>query len=333
MSRPSAERTSDSISTSPPVGRLAPSPTGLLHLGHARSFLLAWCHTRSRGGRVLLRFDDLDTTRARPEFEEAALRDLAWLGLDWDGAVTRQSQQSERFAAALRTLSEHGLCYPCVCSRRDVQEAIAAPHQGQAEVRYPGTCKGRFHSLAQAQAETGRPASLRFVVPEAPVHFSDLLCGPRSVDVAGQVGDFVVARRDGSAAYQLAVVVDDAAQGVTEVVRGLDLLDSTARQWLLQRALGLQQPNWAHLPLVLDDSGHRLAKRSDALSLQFLRESGVDPRAIVAWGARSAGLDAPDHCTAQELLKDFDLTRMDRRPVIWRAEQQARFPSTPQNEG
>lgn len=313
----------------PPVGRLAPSPTGLLHLGHARSFLLAWCHTRSRGGRVLLRFDDLDGERARSEFEDAALRDLEWLGLDWDGAVTRQSQHGERFAAALHVLSERGLCYPCVCSRRDVQEAIAAPHQGQAEARYPGTCKGRFQSLAQAQTETGKPASLRFAVPEAPVHFQDLLCGPQSVDVAGQVGDFIVARRDGSAAYQLAVVVDDAAQGVTEVVRGMDLLDSTARQWLLQRALGLLQPSWAHLPLVLDHSGRRLAKRSDDLSLQFLRESGVDPRAIVAWGAHSAGLDAADRCTPQELLKDFDLSRVDRRPVIWRAEQHAAFPGIP----
>ncbi|HTM44927.1 MAG TPA: tRNA glutamyl-Q(34) synthetase GluQRS [Polyangiaceae bacterium] len=307
---------SQSADGAPITGRLAPSPTGLLHLGHVRTFVLAWCSARSRAGRLLLRFDDLDAQRSKPEFADAALEDLAWLGLDWDEPITWQSSQQDRYAVALQQLTDMGLCYPCVCSRLDVQDAVAAPHQGQEglEPHYPGTCRGLFASLEEARRKTGKAASLRYRVPEGFVEFDDRVWGPQRIDVAQSVGDFVVARRDGTAAYQLAVVVDDAAAGVTEVVRGADLLESTARQWLLQRSLGLAHPNWAHLPLLLDDQGRRLAKRSDSLSIRALRQAGCDPQRVVAWIARSVGLGVGDKCWPRELLSGFDLAKIAAEP-------------------
>jgi len=311
MSSPSASDTSPV-----PVGRLAPSPTGLLHLGHARTFLLAWWSVRSRNGRILLRFDDLDEQRARPELAAIAQADLEWLGLDWDGAPSWQSKHQERFTDAIRQLTERGACYACVCSRRDVEEAIAAPHQGQAEPRYPGLCRDRFPSLEQAQIQTGKQGSLRFRVPSGLVSFEDKACGSQLIDVEGTIGDFVVVRRDGSPAYQLAVVVDDAAEGITEVVRGMDLLASTARQFLLQDALGLAHPRWAHAPLVEDAEGRRLAKRADSVSLKALREANVDPRAVIGWAATTLGLTAPSRCQASDLLASFSWSRVCQNPTV-----------------
>lgn len=310
MSLPSA-----SDSTAGVVGRLAPSPTGLLHLGHARSFLLAWWSARSQRGRVLLRFDDLDGQRSQPKFATQAQIDLEWLGLDWDGAPTFQSAHQASFDDAIRQLQAGNHCYPCVCSRRDVEEAIAAPHAGQAEPRYPGTCRDRFNSVAQARSETGKDTCLRFCVAPGEVRFRDGLFGEQICDVQQTIGDFVVQRRDGSTAYQLAVVVDDAARGVTEVVRGEDLLASTARQLLLQRALTLAHPSWIHVPLINDSTGKRLAKRADSLSLQTLRDAGIDARALVAWAAASAGIAVPPRCSAQEVLPLFDWGRLHRTAV------------------
>jgi glutamyl-tRNA synthetase len=287
----------------------------LLHLGHARSFLLAWWSARSRQGRVLLRFDDLDGQRSQPQFATQAQIDLEWLGLDWDGAPVFQSSHQAAFDGAIRRLLESDACYPCICSRRDVEEAIAAPHAPPSEPRYPGTCRGRFSTVAQARSETGRDPCLRFRVVPGEVQFNDGLFGEQRYDVQDTIGDFVVQRRDGSIAYQLAVVIDDAEQGVTEVVRGEDLLPSTARQVLLQRALQLPHPRWIHVPLVNDSTGKRLAKRSDSLSLQTLRDSGIDARAVVAWAATSAGLAVPRRSTAREVLSVFDWSQVHRKAV------------------
>jgi glutamyl-tRNA synthetase len=298
------------------VGRLAPSPTGLLHLGHARTFLVAWWRARNVGGRLLMRLEDLDGPRAKPEFAEAALRDLAWLGLDWDGPDYVQSTGLLEISAAAAALEQRGLAYACVCSRGDVRSMQSAPQLGDVEPRYVGTCRGKFASVARAEAETGKPAGLRLRVPEGGVTVKDELLGERSFDVQAEVGDFLIAKRDRAPAYQLAVVVDDARQGVTEVVRGEDLFASAARQRLLQQALGLPQVRYVHVPLVLDETGRRLAKREDDLSLQALREGGTDPRAIVAWAAKSCGIANAERITARVALIDFALAKIPREPVI-----------------
>ena len=298
------------------VGRLAPSPTGLLHLGHARTFLLAWWSARSQGGRVVLRIDDLDGERATAEFADAARRDLEWLGLDWDGAPYLESSGLPRIQHALERLLADGAAFVCTCSRGDVRQAQSAPHEGATEPRYPGTCRGRWPSLAEAERVSGRRAGIRFLVPAGLVHFDDAVTGPQAFDVSAEAGDFLIARRGGAPAYQLAVVIDDDAQAVNEVVRGDDLLPSTARQKLLQAALGLGHPRWAHVPLVTDSRDQRLAKREAALGLSELRARGVDPQRIVAWAARSAGLDAGEAVHAAEVSGSFDITRIHRGRVV-----------------
>lgn len=297
-----------------PVGRLAPSPTGRLHVGHARTFLLAWWHARSRGGRIVLRLEDLDTTRVKPGSVESTLADLTWLGLDWDGEVLLQSADTQAMESACAGLLASGQAYPCVCTRGEIR-ALSAPHAGEEEPRYPGTCRGRFRSLEEARAATGRDPALRLRVADGPVRIEDGFAAARDFDVAGDVGDFVLRRRDGAFAYQLAVAVDDARQGVNEVLRGDDLYSSAARQWHVQEHLGLPHPHWWHVPLVLDGTGERLAKRRDSLSLESLRLSGADPRALVAWAARSAHLPCGPRATPQELLGGFDLARLPREPV------------------
>ena len=298
-----------------PVGRLAPSPTGLLHLGHARTFLLAYWHIRSRAGTLLMRMEDLDGPRAEARFADAALRDLEWLGLDWDGPSWLQSDGLPRLNSAVSALIEAGKAYPCVCSRGEVLRAQSAPHAGSVEPRYPGTCRGRFASFAEAEVTTGRAAGARLWVPEGSIQIEDGVSGRSTWDVARDVGDFLIAKRDKAPAYQLAVVVDDAAQGVTEVLRGDDLLPSAARQWHVQNALGLPHPSWFHVPLVSDENGRRLAKREADLGLAELRAGGTDPRAIVAWVARSAGIDVPERATAREVTALFELARLPRSPV------------------
>ncbi len=266
-------------------GRIAPSPTGLLHLGHARTFLVA--AERARGGTLLLRNDDLDVQRARPEFVAAMLEDLAWLGIEWqegpalDGSEIgsfgpyAQSQRAAWYDAAFQRLRELGAVYPCVCSRRDLQAVAHAPHaEDEDEPLYPGTCRSRMGA-------EGELCSWRFRVPDGEViAFEDALQGPQSFVAGRDFGDFAVLRRDGVPSYQLATVVDDDAMGITEVVRGYDLLRSTARQMLLIRTLGLAQPSYAHCELVLDENGARLAKRDAARSLRALREAGWSADAV-----------------------------------------------------
>jgi glutamyl-tRNA synthetase len=262
-----------------------------------------------------MRLEDLDGMRSRPELGEQALRDLEWLGLDWDGEVLVQSSGLPRLNAAVDALTRAGKTYACVCSRAELRAMVSAPHAGDTEARYPGTCRGRFVSLESAEAATGREAGLRFVVPDGEVTIRDAFAPPLTLDVAREVGDFMIARRDKTPAYQLAVVVDDAHQGVNEVLRGDDLLPSTARQWLLQEALGLPHPTWIHVPLVTDADGRRLAKRADALGISTLREAGVDPRAIVGWAARKSGMDVPERVTAREAMPEFSLGVLPHEPA------------------
>jgi glutamyl-tRNA synthetase len=286
-----------------------------LHLGHARTFLLAFWHIRSRAGRLLLRMEDLDGPRAEMRFADAALADLEWLGLNWDGPVFVQSTGVERLNAAVAALIEAGKAYPCVCSRGDVRSAQSAPHAGSLEPRYPGTCRGRYASLSQAEQQSGRAAGARLIVPEGSITIQDGVEGASTWDVAREVGDFLIAKRDKAPAYQLAVAVDDHAQGVTEVLRGADLLPSAARQWHVQEALGLSHPTWFHVPLVTDASGRRLAKREADLSLAELRAGGTDPRAIVAWAAYSAGMAVSDRVTATEVTPLFRIAALPKASV------------------
>ncbi len=236
------------------VGRLAPSPTGVLHLGNARSFLLAWLSIRSRAGKLWLRMEDIDGPRVKAGAAAAALADLAWLGLDHDGEVLYQSARSEAHDAAVAQLLAAGLAYPCVCTRREVEAAASAPHESwQDSVPYPGTCRDRYADCAEARQDSGRDPAVRLRVDLQDVPFVDGFRGPE----AGLIrGDFVIRKRDGGPAYQLAVVVDDAATGVSEVLRGDDLLISTPRQLLLYRLLELPPPSFVHVPLVVgEDAG------------------------------------------------------------------------------
>lgn len=297
------------------VGRIAPSPTGWLHLGHARTFLLAWWSARSQNGKIVLRLEDLDRERCRPAFVDGCLRDLEWLGMDWDGEAYQQSDGCERILESARRLERLGLAYPCVCSRSDIRGSVQAPHQGEHEYVYDGRCRGRYPSRQAALAATGQQAALRFRVPEGKIVVWDAIGGPVWCDVAREVGDFPIVRRDGTPAYQLAVVVDDAWQEVTEVVRGHDLSSSAGRQQLLQAALGLSTPNWAHVPLVLDLEGRRFAKRAGDLSLRALREARVDPRALVGWIAQVSGWPDAEPAHPYDLVESFQIGRVPTKPV------------------
>lgn len=308
-------KSDSSLSRQPIVGRLAPSPTGRLHLGHARSFLLAWWHARSRGGRIVLRLEDLDAERAKPGMIEATLDDLCWLGVDWDDEPYVQSSGVTAIDAAAESLLTRGLAYPCTCTRKEILSAMAAPHGGETSTIYPGTCRGKYPTLAAAQRASGQPAALRFFAPEVVVRIEDGIQGVSEYDARTRLGDFPILRRVGMPAYQLAVVVDDARQGVTEIVRGADLLESCARQWLLQEALGYSHPRWWHVPLVTDESCRRLAKRSDDVSLARLRAAGTDPRQVVSWVAGSAGIEAPPQIHAQEIVARFDMDCLPRNEV------------------
>lgn len=266
-------------------GRLAPSPTGLLHLGHARTFWIAQQRARLNHGILILRNEDLDTARCRLEFVKAMVEDLRWFGLEWQegpdiGGPYGPYSQSERrscYIAALKKLSIGGHIYPCDCSRQDVLRALQAPHSGEDEPIYPGTCRTKSGDKSdfESHAGAGQRCNWRFRVTDGErVIFFDGGFGLQEFVAGRDFGDFVVWRHDDLPAYQLAVVVDDAAMRITEVVRGADLLKSTARQILVCRALGFEVPEFYHCPLVTDSSGMRLAKRHDALSLRQLRNEG-----------------------------------------------------------
>jgi glutamyl-tRNA synthetase len=287
-------------------GRYAPSPTGDLHLGNLRTAVLAWLFARSAGARFLVRLEDLDAGRVRPGVAERQLADLRALGLDWDGEVVVQSERAGAYAAALERLEAAGRLYECFCTRAEIREAASAPHGPGPEGAYPGTCRDLSPAQRAARRAAGRPPALRVRAEGAEVAFRDLQLGEHS----GIVDDFVVRRSDGAVAYNLAVVVDDLAQGVGEVVRGADLLDTTPRQLLLAGWLGGQPPAYAHVPLVLGPDGARLAKRHGGVTLRDLA-----PAAAVAWMARSLGLPAAR--SAPELLAaGFDRAALPREPTV-----------------
>jgi len=278
-------------------GRLAPSPTGLLHLGHARTFWTAQQRAKSHRGQLVLRNEDLDSSRCKPEFVAAMFEDLRWFGFRWNEGPDRggsfgpysQSERRKFYVAAFEKLRAGGFIYPCVCSRQDVLRSVRAPHEGEDEPLYPGTCRPDPDSplpVEGFQVKDGieRPATRinwRFIVPASEVvTFTDGFFGPQQFTSGVDFGDFVVWRHDDMPSYQLSVVVDDAAMQVTEVVRGADLLLSTARQLLLYRALGFAPPAFYHCPLVTDEAGVRLAKRHDSLSFRTLRQQGVAPEIV-----------------------------------------------------
>ncbi|WP_187369491.1 tRNA glutamyl-Q(34) synthetase GluQRS [Baekduia soli] len=293
------------------TGRFAPSPTGTLHLGNLRTALLAWLYARAQGAAFRLRVEDLDAGRVRPGLEAAQLADLAAIGVDWDGPVVRQSERLERYGDALGVLDADGALYPCWCTRAEIREAASAPHGDLPEGHYPGTCR-RLTAAQRAERErSGRPPALRVDAGAARIAFTDRLRGPRS----GVVDDFVVRRNDGAHAYNLAVVVDDGAQGVGEVVRGEDLLDSTPRQLWLGGRLGLPAASYAHVPLVLGGDGARLAKRHGAVTLADRIELGETPAAVRGRLAASVGLAAPgEQPSPAQLVERFDPARFEPGP-------------------
>lgn len=308
----------------PKRGRYAPSPTGDLHLGNARTALLAWLAARAAGGAFILRVEDLDRARVVAGAEARQLADLRWLGLDWDegpdcGGPFGPYRQSERLALyedALARLRNAGRAFPCVCSRADVARAASAPHADEEGPRYPGTCRTR------TAAPEGQRTSWRFRAEPEDLRFCDEVQGQHEVLPPASVDDFILRRADGIFAYQLAVVVDDRAMRIGEVVRAADLLSSTARQLALSRALGTdgereEPPAFAHVPLVLGPEGQRLAKRTRPVTLQALTAAGVDPRLVVGVLAASAGLlETPRPVRPAELLATFSWGRVRREPAV-----------------
>jgi glutamyl-tRNA synthetase len=293
------------------TGRFAPSPTGDLHLGSLRTAMLAWLFARSSGGWFLLRVEDLDPVTSSRHSEARQRADLAALGLDWDGPAVRQSDRRDRHEAALADLEERGLTYPCFCTRREIREASQAPH-GQDLGAYPGTCRD-LTEVARSRQAADRPAAIRLRSTAGVVSIVDRLHG--RVELA--VDDVVLRRNDGVPAYNLAVVVDDAEQGIEEVVRGDDLLSSTPRQARLSDLLGFARPSWAHVPLVLGADGQRLAKRHGAVSLADLAVQGQQPAEVRARLAASVGMAEPgEPVSMAQLLDRFDPGSLPVEPWV-----------------
>lgn len=289
-----------------------------MHLGNVFAALVAWLSARAEGGSVVLRIEDLDPRAQRPGVAETLMRDLEWLGLNWDEGPYWQSERGDVYAEALARLEERGLLYPCFCTRADLR-AASAPHASDGALVYPGTCRGLSEEeVARRSAE--RSPSLRLRVPDADdpagtVEFRDLAYGPHREVLARDCGDFLVRRSDGVVAYQLAVVVDDALMSVTQVVRGHDLLPSCARQTYLARLLGWEPPQYGHVPLLVAPDGRRLAKRDRDLDLGALRERGVRPERIVGALAAAAGIAEPGcEASPEDLVGGFSWEEIAARP-------------------
>ena len=308
-----------------PDGRFAPSPTGDLHLGNLRTALVAWLFARSDGGRFLLRFEDLDTVTVRPGSAERQARDLAALGLDWDGEPLHQSDRLDRYRDVLARLVADDLAYPCYCSRREIREATQAPNGAPTHGHYPGTCR-HLTSRERARREAeGRPPALRLRTGEPDVEFVDRLLGPQR----GRVDDLVLQRNDGVPAYNLVVVIDDVDTGVELVVRADDLVSSTPRQLEVARVVGVAAPAYAHVPLVLNAAGDRLAKRDGAVTLADLADLGWSPAQVLGALAETIGLAEPgEPVTPGTLLERFDPERLPRQPMVFDAGEWATPPAT-----
>ena len=295
-------------------GRFAPSPSGRMHLGNLWSCLLAWLAARSAGGGMVLRLEDLDPDRCRPEFCDQVMRDLEWLGLDWDGQPIYQSRRTEAYAAAFHALEERGLVYPCFCTRAQ-RLAASAPHRSVGGVLYSGRCR----HLTPAERETlsaQRAPAWRVQVPEETVSFRDQIQGDYAQNLAAECGDFILRRSDGVYAYQLAVVTDDAEAGVTQVVRGSDLLSSTPRQIWRQRQLGFPEPDYYHVPLLIAPDGRRLSKRERDLDMGALRER-YTPEALLGLLAHACGLLSHSEAVrADELAKEFSWRMVRKENIV-----------------
>ena len=287
-------------------GRFAPSPTGRMHLGNVFSALLSWLSARAQGGTWLLRIEDIDPQRSRHEYADMLMDDLQWLGLEWDGKPCWQSQRGDIYAHYLQQLTEAGLIYPCYCTRADIL-ATQAPHESDGRVVYKGTCRN-----LPPGTHTG-PAALRMKVPDEGrgiVTFTDGHYGTHTVDLTTQCGDFIVRRKDGAWAYQLAVVVDDSLMGINEVVRGRDLLLSSPQQIYLAQQLGFTPPRFTHLPLLCNTAGQRLSKRDKSLDMGCLRQR-LTPNQIIGLLAHAAGLQpTPDAVSVQSLVKTFSWNKV-----------------------
>lgn len=296
------------------VGRLAPSPTGALHLGNARTFMIAWLRARSCGGKVIFRMEDLDHPRDKPGAALAAVEDLRWLGFDWDEEYV-QSERRDVYRRALARLD----AYPCTCSRKDVERAQSAPHDGE-QLFYPGTCRGRFSSWREAAASCApRTPCWRFHVPEGTVvRFDDVFAGSCEQNVSRTLGDFPLARDQDGAGYTLAATVDDLQMGITEVVRGDDLIPATPPQILVARSLGTEPPAYCHVPLVVGQDGRRLAKRHGDTRLASFRKAGVAPETVIGWLAATCGWNAKKAPTRlQSLIGHCPLETVPHEAVVW----------------
>lgn len=292
----------------PVVGRFAPSPTGRMHAGNVYAALVAWLVAKSQGGRIVLRIEDLDRERSKPEYIDAVQRDFEQLELTWDEGPYFQHDREEAYRAAFDELAGRGLVYPCFCTRADLH-AASAPHRGEKPV-YPGTCRSLSAEERERRSLKRMPAQ-RLMVPDETVSFVDLVQGSYAQNLATDCGDFLVRRSDGAFAYQLAVVVDDAAQGVNSVVRGVDLLCSTPQQMYLQTLLGLPHPTYAHIPLLVAERNRRLSKRDKDAALDELLARYRTPEAVIGHIAGVTGL-APtcDPATPEQLLATFDVSSL-----------------------
>ena len=315
------------------TGRFAPSPTGRMHLGNVFCALLSWLSAKSKGGEWRLRIEDTDPGRSRRDFALQLMDDLQWLGLPWDGEVVWQSQRSDIYEHYLRKLQDAGLTYPCFCTRADIM-ATQAPHETDGRIVYAGTCRPKarpedFSSLSSSSSSSGKtedsPAAIRLIVPDEVVSFTDGHYGPQAVNLARHCGDYVLRRRDGAWAYQLAVVVDDALMGVTEVVRGRDLLLSTPQQLHLYRTLaslsspleGAREVSFIHHPLLINESGQRLCKRDRSLDLSVLRVKHKNPDEIVGFLAFLAGLlPEPVPTLPRDLLPLFSWQKVPLQDIL-----------------